>query len=51
MVFNIGNPRYYWNYADESFVGEVARLAKTDGGPARAVAAAERILSRYRVLK
>ena len=33
--FVLGNPRTFWNYMDEDFVGWVASMAKSRGGPRR----------------
>jgi len=51
QVYTMGNPRNSWNYKDEDFVGWIAKLAKTEGGPRSAVTAALKILNRYRVIR
>ena len=51
QVHILGSPRFFWNYKDEDFVGFVAQLANTAGGPAEAVTAAQRVINRYRASK
>jgi len=46
----LGNPRGYWEYRDEDFVGLVSRLAARKGGPATPKACARGVLQRYRAL-
>ena len=46
----LGNPRGYWEYRDEDFVGLVSRLAVRKGGPATPKACARGVLQRYRAL-
>eukprot|EP00974_Lingulodinium_polyedra_P040655 3905646-Lingulodinium_polyedra.AAC.1 len=46
----LGNPKYYWNYADEDFVGWVATLARSRGGPKAAATTARLVLQKYRAL-
>ena len=50
QVYYLGNPKLYWNYKDEDFVGFVAKLGKSLGGPKNAATAAVNVLSRYRML-
>lgn len=45
----MGNPSAYWNYADEDFVGWVAGIASSRGGPTSAASTAKRTLERYRI--
>ena len=48
---DLGNPRLYWNYADEDFVGWVANIARSRGGGAlQATTAAKKVLDRYRAM-
>ena len=44
----LGNPRTFWNYRDEDFVGWLAKLATTRGGARGAAAAAAGVMNRYR---
>ena len=46
-----GNPRNFWTYADEDFVGWVATIARSRGGPKQASTAARRVMERYRAMK
>ena len=34
QAYKLGNPRGYWEYGDEDFVGLVSKLALRKGGPA-----------------
>ena len=43
---SIGNPRDCWSYKDESFMGYVAKLSLSRGGPRTAKTAPERVLTR-----
>ena len=45
-----GNPSEYWNYMDEDFVGWVAALASSRGGPKSAATTAKNVIDRYRAL-
>ena len=47
---DLGHPARFWCYQDESFVGMVAKLAMSRGGPMNAAAAAKNILNRFRAL-
>ena len=44
----LGNPRGYWEYRDEDFVGPVSLLAVRKSGPATPKACARGVLERYR---
>ena len=44
----LGNPRRFWAYQDEDFVGWVAKIARSRGGPNQASTAAKRVMLRYR---
>ena len=46
----MGNPSAFWGYQDEDFVGQVAKLAHTKGGPKTCVTLAKQVLERYRAL-
>ena len=50
QTLDLGHPARYWTYMDESFVGEIAKLAMSRGGPRNAAAAAKKTLDRYRAL-
>ena len=46
-----GNPRNFWTYADEDFVGWIVKIARSRGGGAnQAGTAAARVMQRYRAL-
>ena len=46
----MGNPRNFWTYQDEDFVGWVAKIAHSRGGAKAAATAATRVMQRYRGL-
>lgn len=46
----LGNPRHFWAYADESFVGFVSTLAASRGGGHTASTLPERTIARYRIM-
>eukprot|EP00974_Lingulodinium_polyedra_P035515 3408349-Lingulodinium_polyedra.AAC.1 len=46
----LGNPKLYWNYADEDYVGWVATIATSRGGPKQAATLAKKVLDRYRAM-
>jgi hypothetical protein len=46
----LGNPRGFWEYPDEDFVGQIAELAMRRGGAYRHTPAALNVLRRYRAL-
>ena len=48
--FELGNPRGYWEYHDEDFVGQVAKIAVRKGGPSTAKACATAVMASYRAL-
>ena len=48
--FELGHPGKYWTYQDESFVGEVANMATSRGGPRAAATTARLTLTKFSVL-
>ena len=50
MICKYYNPRRYWNYADEDFVGRIAKLASSRGGPKAAATTTRKLLEAYRAL-
>lgn len=46
----LGNPKLFWAYRDEDFMGWLAQLGESRGGPKQASTAARRILDRWRCL-
>ena len=46
----LGNPRGFWEYKDEDFVGIIATLALRRGGPNTPNACAAGVVDRYRAL-
>ena len=46
----LGNPRHFWAYQDEDFVGWLAKLARTREGPKQAHTVARAVFDRYRAL-
>jgi hypothetical protein len=46
----LGNPRGFWEYKDEDFVGVIATLALRRGGPNTPSACASSVVDRYRAL-
>eukprot|EP00974_Lingulodinium_polyedra_P097280 9427730-Lingulodinium_polyedra.AAC.1 len=46
----LGNPSTFWGYQDEDFVGQVAKLAHTKGGPKTPVTLPKQVFDRYRAL-
>ena len=32
QIYNLGDPSLYWNYADESYVGFISKIASSRGG-------------------
>ena len=47
----LGNPMKYWAYLDEDFVGQIARVAFSRGGPKAAATTARKVLTAYRALE
>eukprot|EP00969_Alexandrium_andersonii_P218521 9652696-Alexandrium_andersonii.AAC.1 len=45
-----GSPKLFWAYRDEDFVGWVATLAKSRGGPKTCSTVARNVLEKYRAL-
>ena len=43
-----GNPAFHWTYSDEDFVGWVAKLAGSRGGPTGPATVAKQVLQRHR---
>ena len=50
QAYELGNPRGYWEYSDEDFVGLISKLALRKGGPATPRTCAQGVLDRYRAL-
>jgi hypothetical protein len=50
MTAEIGNPRDFWCYKDEDFVGFIAQVAASRGGGGNASTTPTRALQRYRAL-
>ena len=50
LVDEIGNPALFWAYRDESFVGFIAELGGSRGGPNNIATTPIRIMDRYRAL-
>ena len=48
--FELGNPRGFWEYKDEDFVGWVSKLARRWGGPCTYTCQADSVFLRYRGL-
>ena len=46
----LGNPRLYWDYDDEDFVGWVSKIATSRGGPKQTATTAKKVLERYRAM-
>ena len=46
----LGNPRGFWEYKDEDFVGWVAKLATRRGGANTQRVLADKVLCKYRAL-
>ncbi len=50
MVHDHGNPSGYWTYMDEDFVGFIAKMASSRGGPRKAKTAPTAVMARYSAL-
>jgi hypothetical protein len=50
QAIELGNPRYFWCYRDESWCGFWAKASKRRGGANSSNMTAERFLSRYRAM-
>ena len=50
QAFELGHPARFWTYRDESFVGVVAKMAASKGGPKNAATAARLTLTRFKAL-
>ena len=50
QTFVLGDPKLFWTYKDEDFVGWVAKLARTEGGPKQAATVATNVLQQYGAL-
>ena len=48
QVFALGCPKQFWTYMDEDYVGRIAKMAFSRGGPKSAARTAEVALQRYR---
>ena len=48
--FVLGNPNTFWTYQDEDFVGIIAGIAASRGGPKKSATPALNVLQRYRGL-
>ena len=46
----MGNPKGFWEYKDEDFVGWVSKLAKRWGGPCTHTSQADSVILRYKAL-
>ena len=46
----LGNPKGFWEYKDEDFVGWASKLAKRWGGPRAHTSQADSVILRYRAL-
>ena len=46
----LGNPKDFWNYKDESFMGFIANLATSRGGPTSPTSVTQRVVERVRAL-
>ena len=47
QALELGHPSRWWTYMDESFVGEVANMATSRGGPKAAATTSKRTMQRY----
>ncbi len=47
MVYEHGDPSCYWTYKDEDFVGYIAKMASSRGGPRQAATAPKAVFARY----
>ena len=45
---DLGHPGKFWAYKDEDFVGMIAKLAGSRGGPKNAATTALQVMNRYR---
>ena len=50
QAFSLGNPRGFWEYLDEDFVGIISTLALKKGGANTHLACSNNVISRYRAL-
>ena len=50
QAFSLGNPRGFWEYLDEGFVGIISTLALKKGGANTHLACSTNVISRYRAL-
>ena len=50
QAFSLGNPRGFWEYLDEDFVGIISTLALKKGGANTHLACSTNVISRYRAL-
>ena len=49
-AFELGHPARYWCYQDEGFVGLIAKVAMSRGGPSAAATTAKLTLNKFRAL-
>ena len=45
----MGNPKLFWNYRDENFVGWLAKLSLRKGGATEVDTVPKQVLNRFRV--
>ena len=50
QIHILGTPRGFWNYMDEGYVGQIASMAMSRGGPLRATTIARKVMDRSRAL-
>ena len=50
QIFQLGDPKKFWNYRDEDYVGWVATIARSKGGPKQAATVARNVLQQHRAL-
>ena len=46
----LGNPKLYWTYKDEDFMGWLGKVAASRGGPKQGATTVRRVLDRWRCL-
>ena len=50
QVFSLGCPKHFWTYMDEDYVGRIAKMSASRGGPKSAARTAQVALQRYQSL-
>ena len=50
QIFVMGNPKHFWNYADEDFMGFISTIARSRGGPQSAATTSLQVIQRFRAL-